>query len=31
MTLLRSPLVNENDAPPAEMQKALDQFQPEKG
>ena len=29
MTLLRSPLVNENDAPPAEMQKALDKFQPE--
>jgi len=31
MTLLRSPLVYENDAPPAEMQKALDKFQPEKG
>jgi hypothetical protein len=31
MTLLRSPLTYENDAPPAEMQKALDKFQPEKG
>ena len=29
MTLLRSPLVHENDAPPADMQKALDKYQPE--
>jgi hypothetical protein len=29
MTLLRSPLVHENDTPPADMKKALDKYQPE--
>jgi len=29
LTLLRSPLVRENDTPPEEMQKALDKYKPE--
>ena len=29
LTLLRSPLVRENEAPPKEMQEALDKYQPE--